>query len=82
MEVGIQLHTEKTKCMVVSLHQNAGQNHNLLIANISFETGGKVQVLENKSNKSKLRSGRNSKKIKYGKCLPLFCFESVFPFPL
>jgi hypothetical protein len=31
--VDLEVNTEKTKCMIVSHHQNAGQNHNLLIAN-------------------------------------------------
>jgi len=31
-EVGLEVYTEKSKYMVVSHHQNAGQYHNLLIA--------------------------------------------------
>jgi hypothetical protein len=31
-EVGLQVNREKTKNMVISCHQNAGHNHNLLIA--------------------------------------------------
>jgi hypothetical protein len=36
-EVGLEVNTEKTKYMRVSRHQNVGKNHNLLIANRSFE---------------------------------------------
>jgi len=38
-EVGLELNTEKTEYeyMVISRHQNVGQNHNLLVANKSFE---------------------------------------------
>jgi hypothetical protein len=36
-EVCLEESTEKTKYMVVSHHQNAGQNHNLLIATTFFE---------------------------------------------
>jgi hypothetical protein len=36
-EVGLEVNTEKTKCMVVSSQQNIGQKHNLLIANKCFE---------------------------------------------
>jgi hypothetical protein len=36
-EVGLEVNTEKTKYMVMSHHQNVGQNHNLLIGNKSFE---------------------------------------------
>jgi hypothetical protein len=38
-EVGLELNTEKTEYeyMVISRHQNVGQNHNFLLANKSFE---------------------------------------------
>jgi len=36
-EFGLEVNTEKTKCMIISHHQNAGQNHTLLVANKSFE---------------------------------------------
>jgi hypothetical protein len=36
-EVSLELNTGKTKYMVVSRQENAGQNHNLLIANKSSE---------------------------------------------
>jgi hypothetical protein len=36
-EVGLEVNTEKTKHVVVSHHQNIGRNHNLPIANKSFE---------------------------------------------
>jgi hypothetical protein len=38
-EVGLEVNTEKTKYMLLSRHQNAGQNHNRKIGNRSFETG-------------------------------------------
>jgi len=40
-EVGLQVNTEKPKYMVVSRHQTAAQNHDLLIANKSFENMAK-----------------------------------------
>jgi len=40
-EAGREINAEKTKHMVMSRHQNAGQNHNLLTANKSFENVGK-----------------------------------------
>jgi hypothetical protein len=36
-EVGTKVNTEKTKYMLLSRHQNAGQNHNIKIANRYFE---------------------------------------------
>jgi hypothetical protein len=32
-EVGLEVNTEKTKCMLLSHHQIAGQNHDMKIAN-------------------------------------------------
>jgi hypothetical protein len=36
-EVGLEVNTEKTKCMLLSCHQNAGQNHDIKSTNRSFE---------------------------------------------
>jgi transposase-like protein len=36
-EVGVDINTGKTRFLVVSFHQNAQQNHNLLVANKSIE---------------------------------------------
>jgi hypothetical protein len=37
MEVGLEVNTEKTKYMLLSHHQNAGQNHDIKVANRCFE---------------------------------------------
>jgi hypothetical protein len=37
-EVGLEVNAERTKCMLLSHHQNAGQNHDIKIANICFES--------------------------------------------
>jgi hypothetical protein len=36
-EVGLKVNIEKTKYMLLSCHQNARQNHDIKIANRSFE---------------------------------------------
>jgi hypothetical protein len=36
-EVGLEVNTEKTKYMLLSHHQNAGQSHDIKIGNGSFE---------------------------------------------
>jgi hypothetical protein len=37
-EIGLEVNTEKTKCMVMSRDQNAGENGYIQIGNESFET--------------------------------------------
>jgi hypothetical protein len=44
-EVDLEVNTEKTNNMVVSRHQNVWQNHNLLIADKSFENVAKFKYL-------------------------------------
>jgi hypothetical protein len=65
-EVGLEVNAEKTKYMLMSRHQNAGQNHYMKIANRSFENvaqftylGAKVtnQNLIHEEIKSRLNSG-------------------------
>jgi hypothetical protein len=43
-DVGIEINAEKTKYVIMSYHQNSEQNHNLRIANESFEKCGKIQI--------------------------------------
>jgi hypothetical protein len=68
-EVGLEVNTEKTKYMLLSCHQYAGQNHDIKIANISFQivthfkylgTTIKNQNLIQEKIKSRLNSGNAS----------------------
>jgi ribosomal protein S2 len=44
-EVGLEVSTEKTKYMLLSRHQNAGQSHDIKIANKCFENVTKFRYL-------------------------------------
>jgi hypothetical protein len=44
-EVGLEVNTEKTKYMLLSCHQNAGQNHDMKIANRYFENVAQFRYL-------------------------------------
>jgi coproporphyrinogen III oxidase-like Fe-S oxidoreductase len=45
-EVGIEVNAEKTKYMLLSHHQNAGQNHNLKIDIRSFANMEQLKIHE------------------------------------
>jgi hypothetical protein len=47
MDVGLEVNTEKekTKCMLLSRHQNAGQNHDMKIADRCFENVAQFRYL-------------------------------------
>jgi hypothetical protein len=67
-EVGLEVNTEKTKYMLLSHHQNAGQNHDIKLANRGFE-----KIFWNDYNKSKPDSGGNKRRLHSGKA----CYHSV-----
>jgi hypothetical protein len=46
-ETGLEVNTEKTKYMLLSHHQNAGQNHNIKIGNRCFENAVQFRYLGN-----------------------------------
>jgi hypothetical protein len=46
MEVDLEINIEKTNYMLLSQHQNAGQNRDIKIANRSFENVSQFKYLE------------------------------------
>jgi hypothetical protein len=44
-EVGLKINVEKTKCMLLSCHQNVGQNGDIETANRSFENVSQFKYL-------------------------------------
>jgi hypothetical protein len=44
-EVCLEVNTDKTKYMLLSRHQNAGQNHDIKIANRCFENVAQFRYL-------------------------------------
>jgi hypothetical protein len=57
MDVGLEINAKKTKYMIMSRHQNSGQNQNIRLANESFENVAKVKYL---GTTLKIRSRLNS----------------------
>jgi hypothetical protein len=45
MEAGLEINVEKTKYMLLSRHQNVGQNRDIKIANRSFENVSQFKYL-------------------------------------
>jgi hypothetical protein len=44
-QVGLEVNTEKTEYMLLSRHQNAGQNHDIKIGNRSFDNMAQFKYL-------------------------------------
>jgi hypothetical protein len=44
-EVGLEVNAEKTKLTLLSRHQNAGQNHDIKIANRCFKNVAQLKYL-------------------------------------
>jgi hypothetical protein len=59
-----QTDASKYMSMLLSRHQNAGQNHNIKTVNRPFKKCDAVQIFGNDSNKSKFDSGKHSEEIR------------------
>jgi hypothetical protein len=58
-EISLEINVEKTKHMLLSRHENVGQNRYIKIKNRSSENVSQFRYLGDDSNKSKSDSGRN-----------------------
>jgi hypothetical protein len=52
LEVGPEIKVEKTKCMLLSRHQNVGQNRDIKIENRSFENVSQFRYLGKVTNQN------------------------------
>jgi hypothetical protein len=57
-EVGLEVNTEKTKYMLLSRYQNAGQSHNINIANGSYENVAQFMCLAARGTSQVILSSR------------------------
>jgi hypothetical protein len=57
-EVGLEINVEKTKYMLLSRHQNVGQNRDIKIANRPFENVSQFRYLGTTVSKVKLSRNR------------------------
>ena len=71
-KTGLEVNTDKTKCIIMSRDQNAGRNHNINNETSSFERVEIFKYLGTNLKKSKFYSRRNQKQIEFRECLLSF----------
>ena len=71
-KTGLEVNTDKTKCIIMSRDQNAGGNHNINNETSSFERVEIFKYLGTNLKKSKFYSRRNQKQIEFRECLLSF----------
>jgi hypothetical protein len=71
-DVGLEVNAEKTMYMLLSRHQNAGQNHNIKIGDRSFENGAQFKYLGTTVTNQNL-IGKEIKRLNSGNA----CYYSV-----
>jgi ribosomal protein S2 len=72
-EVGLEVNTEKTKYMLLSRHQNAGQNHDIKIANRCFENVAKFRYSGTTITNQNLIQEEINRRLNFGNA----CYHSV-----
>jgi hypothetical protein len=82
-EIGLEVNAEKTKYMVMSRNQTAGQNHNIKLHNKSFEKVEQLKYLGTTlTNQNSIQEEIKSR-LKFGECLLSFgAGSSVFHFAI
>jgi hypothetical protein len=74
VEVSLEINIEKTKYMLLSRHQNVGQNRDIKIANRSFENMSQFKYLGTTVTNQNLI--QEEIKRKFNSCNA--CYQSVF----
>jgi sorting nexin-29 len=72
-EVGLEVNTEKFKYMVLSSHQNSGQNHEIKVADRSFENVAQLKYLGTIVTKENLTQEEIKRSVNSGNA----CYHSV-----
>jgi hypothetical protein len=72
-EVGLEINVEKTKYILLSRHQNAGQNRDIKTANRSFENVSQVKYLGTKVTNKNLIQEEIKRRMSSGNA----CYHSV-----
>jgi hypothetical protein len=64
-EVGLEINVDKTKYMLLSRHQNVGQNRGIKIANRSFENVSQFKYLGTTVTNQNLIQGGNEEETEF-----------------
>jgi hypothetical protein len=72
-EVDLNVNTEKTKYMLLSRHQNVGQNHDIMMGNICFENVAQFRYLGSTVTNQNLIQDEIKKRLNSGNA----CYRSV-----
>jgi hypothetical protein len=72
-KVGLEVNTEKTKYMLLSRHQNAGQHHDIKMVNRCFENVDQFRYLETTVTDTNLLHDKIKRRLNSGNA----CYHSV-----